>query len=131
MTRRPAPGDTLPVPYLLPIIVDDRNRTRVSPEEALVLRGIYRDIWERKPLDRDQWRVTRRRPQDQVDYPEVGVEALVFNKAAGVPLPEGKLKRYLDDDEMLPEGPTKRMLDKYKGLVGHEKRVKLDVPERR
>ncbi|KAK0732296.1 hypothetical protein B0H67DRAFT_525917 [Lasiosphaeris hirsuta] len=126
-----APGDlpVPPVPCPLPILVDDRNRVRVSPEKALVLRSIYRDIWERRPLTRDQWHVAIRRPQNQIDYPEIGIQSLVLNRAAGVPLPEGKLKRYLDGEETLPEGPTKRIFDEYRELVGHDKRVKLGVPE--
>lgn len=52
-----APGNknALQVPCPLPILVDDRNQTRVDPHEALVLRGIYRNIWERRPLDREEW----------------------------------------------------------------------------
>ncbi|KAK0752992.1 hypothetical protein B0T18DRAFT_314652 [Schizothecium vesticola] len=124
-----ASGDASPVPCPVPVIVDDRNRTRVSPEDALVLRGIYRDVWERKPLDSFGYRGIIRRPQAQVDYPEIGVEALVFNRAAGVPIPKGKMKDYLDGVETLPEGPKKRMLDEYKEYLDREKRAKLDVPE--
>jgi hypothetical protein len=120
-----ASTDAPPVPGPLPVIVDDRNRTRVSPEDSLVFRGIYRDIWERKPLDRTQWYIVKRRPQDYIDYPEIMVEALVLHKAAGWSLPEGKLKRYLAGDEILPDGPTKRSFDEYKEFVGHEKEVNM------
>ncbi|KAM7204966.1 hypothetical protein V8F33_001207 [Rhypophila sp. PSN 637] len=113
----------------LPIIVDDRNRTRVNHWNSLTQRGIYRDIWERKPMDLDEWRHAVKRPQDQVDYPESGVEMLMINRAAGDPLPEGPLKRYLEGKESIPEGPTKRMFDEYKELIGREKRAKLDVSE--
>jgi len=124
-----APGDTLPIPCPLPIIVDDRNRIRVSPEDALVLHCIYRDIWERRPLDRDEWSIAKRRPQNQVDYPESGVEALIINKVAG-DAPPRMLKRYLDGDDTLPEGPMKRMFDEYKELVDRDKkRMKLNVSE--
>ncbi|KAK4215375.1 hypothetical protein QBC37DRAFT_281739 [Rhypophila decipiens] len=121
------PGSGVSSP--LPIIVDDRNRTRVNHWNALTHRGIYRDIWERRPLDMDQWRQAVKRPQDQLDYPESGVEMLMINRAAGDPLPEGPLKRYLEGKESIPEGPTKRMFDEYKELIGREKRVKLDVSE--
>ena len=124
-----APGDTLPISCPLPIIVDDRNRIRVSPEDALVLCCIYRDIWERRPLDRDEWSIAKRRPQNQVDYPESGVEALIINKVAG-DAPPRMLKRYLDGDDTLPEGPMKRMFDEYKELVDRDKkRMKLNVSE--
>jgi hypothetical protein len=124
-----ASGDASPVPCQVPIIVDDRNRKRVSPEDALVLRGIYRDMWERKPLDSFEYRRIIRRPQSQVDYPEIGLQALVFNRAAGDPLPKGQMKNYLDGVETLPEGPKKRMLDEYKEYLGREKRAKRDAPE--
>lgn len=124
-----APGDALPVPCPLPIIVDDRNRVRVSPEDALVLRGIYRDIWERRPLDRDEWRIAKRRPQNQIDYPESGVQALIINQVAGDP-PLRMLKRYLDGEETLPEGPMKRMFDEYREIADrYEKRATRDTPE--
>lgn len=116
-------------PCPVPVIVDDRNRTRVSPEDALVLRGIYRDVWERPPLDSFEYRRIIRRPQAQVDYPEIGLMALVFNRVAGNPLPKGRMKRYLDGVETLSEGPQKRMLDEYKEYLGREKRAKRDVPE--
>lgn len=122
-------ANTSPVPCPVPTIVDDRNRTRVSAEDALVLRGIYRDIWERKPLDSFEYSAIIRRPQAPVDYPEIGLQALIFNRVAGVPLPKGKMKNYLDGVGTLPEGPQKRTLDEYKEYVGREKRVKLDVPE--
>lgn len=116
-------------PSPVPTIVDDRNRTRVSAEDALVLRGIYRDIWERKPLDSFEYSTIIRRPQAPVDYPKIGFQALIFNRVAGVPLPKGKMKNYLDGVGTLPEGPQKRTLDEYKEYVGREKRAKLDVPE--
>lgn len=64
-----APGDAaVPVPCPLPILVDHHNRTRVSPEEAIVERGIYRDIWEREPEDRLGWSKARRRPRCALDF---------------------------------------------------------------
>lgn len=131
-----APGntDTPPIQCPIPVLVDDRNRTRVDPVEALVLRGVYRDIWERRPADRDQWHTARRRPKNQIDYPEVGIVGLMANYCAGDALPEGQLKRYLEGRETIPEGPTKRWFDEYKEAVARyeeRKRTKLDVaPEK-
>ncbi|KPM41335.1 hypothetical protein AK830_g5240 [Neonectria ditissima] len=41
----------------LPIIGDKKNETREDPEEAIAELGIYRNLWERKPL-----------PEDRADY---------------------------------------------------------------
>ncbi|OAA64739.1 hypothetical protein SPI_03386 [Niveomyces insectorum RCEF 264] len=37
----------------LPIRGDDDNRVRIDPEEPMNETGIYRDLWERKPLNDD------------------------------------------------------------------------------
>lgn len=37
----------------MPILPDQRNLTRIDPEEPISDTGIYRDIWERKPLGDD------------------------------------------------------------------------------
>lgn len=37
-------------PYHLPIYPDQNNLTRIDPEEPIHETGIYRDLWERKPL---------------------------------------------------------------------------------
>lgn len=37
----------------LPIFPDQKNLTRIDPEEPISETGIYRDIWERKPLGDD------------------------------------------------------------------------------
>lgn len=41
------------VPCPLPIYPDQKNLTRIDPEEPISETGIYRDIWERKPLGDD------------------------------------------------------------------------------
>jgi hypothetical protein len=38
---------------VLPMYPDQRNMTRVDPEEPIYETGIYRDLWERKPLGDD------------------------------------------------------------------------------
>lgn len=37
----------------LPIYPDQKNLTRIDPEEPIYKTGIYRDLWERKPLGED------------------------------------------------------------------------------
>lgn len=37
----------------LPIYPDQKNLTRIDPEEPIYKTGIYRDLWERKPLGDD------------------------------------------------------------------------------
>ena len=37
----------------LPIHGDRNNRIRVDPEEPISETGIYRDLWERRPLGKD------------------------------------------------------------------------------
>jgi hypothetical protein len=115
----------------LPILVDDRNRTRYDAEDAHVLHGIYRDVWERKPLDKNERNMMKHRPQSGLDYPEARLDMLYTNRAAGVPVPEGRYKRYLEGEEDLDEedrddGPWKRALDEYKKRFGTAKKVKLE-----
>ncbi|KAG6356910.1 hypothetical protein INS49_014785 [Diaporthe citri] len=38
------------VPSPFPILADDKNLTRIDPEEPIRETGIYRDLWERNPL---------------------------------------------------------------------------------
>ncbi|KAL4731620.1 hypothetical protein ACLX1H_000595 [Fusarium chlamydosporum] len=46
-----------PLPSPLPILSDKRNRVRVDAPRALTHHFIYRDIWERKPLDIIEMRI--------------------------------------------------------------------------
>ncbi|KAL1877947.1 hypothetical protein Daus18300_002301 [Diaporthe australafricana] len=43
-------GQTNGVENPLPILPDRTNLTRIDPEESIHNTGIYRDLWERKPL---------------------------------------------------------------------------------
>ncbi|KAK4112795.1 hypothetical protein N656DRAFT_752873 [Canariomyces notabilis] len=118
-------------PCPLPILVDDRNRKRYDPEDAITIHLIYRDVWERKPLDKDERNMMKRRPQCAIDYPEANLQLLRLNMAAGEPLPEGRYKRYLEgegdlDENDVDEGPLKRALDQYMEINGIVKKVKLE-----
>ena len=74
----------------------------------------------------------KRRPQSGLDYPEARVTLLCTNRVAGVPIPEGRYKRYLEGEEDLDEenqndGPWKRALDEYQKRFGPTKKVKLEL----
>lgn len=56
-------------PCPLPILGDMNNESRVDPEEPIEETGIYRDIWERKPLPPDGPDLRRRDVWDTLDYP--------------------------------------------------------------
>lgn len=43
-----AEPDSVPSPF--PILADENNLKRIDPEEPMSETGIYRDLWERKPL---------------------------------------------------------------------------------
>ena len=50
----------------LPIILDFQNRVRVEVYDATT-RGIYRDVWERRPLSRRERSILVRRPRAWID----------------------------------------------------------------
>lgn len=77
-----------PEPSPLPILSDARNRVRVDSEFAITHHGIYRDIWERKPITKEERRALERRPKSDTDYPEVADEMIRFNAQLGIPLPK-------------------------------------------
>ena len=53
----------------LPIHGDINNRVRVDPEEPISETGIYRDLWERRPLGEDDGDMRTRDVIDvDVDY---------------------------------------------------------------
>lgn len=54
----------------LPMLGEKRNRRRVDATMAITHYGVYRDIWERKPLTFDILLILERRPKEAVDYPE-------------------------------------------------------------
>ena len=53
----------------LPILGTSKNVTRVDPEEPITSTGIYRDIWERKPLADDEWDARLKDVCSSLDYP--------------------------------------------------------------
>ncbi|KAK3934669.1 hypothetical protein QBC46DRAFT_358846 [Diplogelasinospora grovesii] len=53
----------------LPILGDENNRQRVDPEEPVETTGIYRDLWERKPLGKDELDRRLRDVTDRIDFP--------------------------------------------------------------
>ncbi|KAJ3538901.1 hypothetical protein NM208_g2550 [Fusarium decemcellulare] len=77
-----------PEPNPLPILSDAQNRVRVDSEVAITHHGIYRDVWERKPITKDELRVLERRPKSDIDYPEYADEVFRINKQLGIPLPQ-------------------------------------------
>ncbi|KAF4813317.1 hypothetical protein CGCTS75_v013758 [Colletotrichum tropicale] len=60
-----------PSPSLLPILVDGENTRREDPEEPLHDTGIYRDLWERKPMGPDDIDRRLRDVWDTVEYPSM------------------------------------------------------------
>ena len=71
----------------LPVLADKQNRVRVDWTTAHTHSQIFRDIWERKPLTRADLSFMRRRPQGELDYPEIGVAIRSINAQLGIPLP--------------------------------------------
>ncbi|KAH7233522.1 hypothetical protein BKA59DRAFT_428116 [Fusarium tricinctum] len=74
-------------PSPLPILGDKQNRVRVDAPMAITHFHIYRDIWERKPLDIIDLRIFEKRPKDEIDYPEVGDLVRRINAQHGIPIP--------------------------------------------
>ena len=111
----------------LPILVDDRNRVRYKNEDAIIFHRIYRDVWERSPIDKEERKREGRRPQSTLDYPGVLLTMLNINLVTGDPLPE-KQRRYLDgeedinDDDYNDGGAWRRALDEFKERFGWEKK---------
>jgi len=61
-------GDTS---SLLPILPHKGNRTRVEPAIAHSHKYIFREYWDRKPATQESLDLLRRRPQNEIDYPEI------------------------------------------------------------
>jgi hypothetical protein len=51
----------------LPIILDFQSRVRVEVYDATTPHGIYRDVWERRPLSRRERSILVRRPRVSID----------------------------------------------------------------
>ncbi|KAK4171154.1 hypothetical protein QBC36DRAFT_340533 [Triangularia setosa] len=121
----------------LPILVDHKNVRRANWEDSIIKHHIYRDIWERRPLNEEEMRRQKSRPQDQVDYPESLALLLAVNKAVGNPLPEGPLKRRLEAEERereeadkkakLEARPSKDTADGDEDRKAKQKEDKLDA----
>lgn len=58
-----------PVTSPLPIIGDEKNDQRVDPEESVVDTGIFRDVWERKPLGEGELDRRLKDVIDLIDFP--------------------------------------------------------------
>lgn len=63
-----APGDTS---NLVPILPHKGNRTRVDPATAHSHKFIFREYWDRKPATQELLYLLRRRPQNELDHPEI------------------------------------------------------------
>ncbi|KAK7429164.1 hypothetical protein QQZ08_004379 [Neonectria magnoliae] len=55
----------------LPVLIDKQNRVRFDWMTAHTNDHIFRDIWERKPLEYHDLQFMLRRPQGELDYPEI------------------------------------------------------------
>ncbi|KAI0892707.1 hypothetical protein F4806DRAFT_478902 [Annulohypoxylon nitens] len=58
-----------PGPSPLPILASNDNTRRVDPEEDIQDTGVYRDIWERKPLPLNSWDGRLHCSWSKFDYP--------------------------------------------------------------
>ena len=76
-----------PSPCPLPILGDKQNRVRVDAAAAIEHAHIYRDVWERKPITREELLFLLRRPMGKVDYPAARDFLFSVNEQAGIPLP--------------------------------------------
>lgn len=56
---------------VLPILTYKGNRTRVDPETAHSHKMIFREYWDRKPATQELLDSLLRRPQNELDYPEI------------------------------------------------------------
>ncbi|KAI5916985.1 hypothetical protein F4810DRAFT_698415 [Camillea tinctor] len=64
LSEAPAPGSSP-----LPILGNQNNRRRVDPEEPADTTGIYRDLWERKPLGKNELDRRLKDAVDRIDFP--------------------------------------------------------------
>ncbi|KAF5541873.1 hypothetical protein FMEXI_7797 [Fusarium mexicanum] len=61
----------------LPILPTSENRVRVDPGDAIPVKKVYRDIWERKLPPRRRRTPRLERPKTSLDYPELDIDAEV------------------------------------------------------
>ncbi|KAK3312512.1 hypothetical protein B0H66DRAFT_585127 [Apodospora peruviana] len=71
----------------LPTLVDDMNRVSITG------RGIYRDIWERKPATSSEIHHAARRPKDEVDCPEIIGDLVHAQLVLGQPVAGLRIER--------------------------------------
>jgi hypothetical protein len=74
----PSPADSP-----LPILGDGSNRIRVDAHNATEEWSIFRNQWERAPNDTDTEEYWARRPQKEIDYPELQVERQMMDRLFG------------------------------------------------
>ncbi|KAL5588979.1 hypothetical protein FOBRF1_015507 [Fusarium oxysporum] len=61
----------------LPILPTSENRVRIDPGDAIPVKKVYRDIWERKHPPRRRRAPRLERPKTSLDYPELDIDAEV------------------------------------------------------
>lgn len=57
---------------LLPILGDEKNDCREDPEQPINETGIYRHLWDRKPVSEDTYDERLKDVWDQFEYPVLG-----------------------------------------------------------
>lgn len=60
----------------LPILPGEQNRVRIDPEDAIPMHKVYRDIWERKQVEKTRLWGRNYYPcvSSSLDYPELDVD---------------------------------------------------------
>lgn len=124
--RKTSSPTSTAIPCPLPIIVDARNEIRVDAEISITERAIYRDVWERKPLSIEEMHIYQRRPTSDLDYPETLAMLIAVNAAAGVPLPEGKLRRWLQAQDREITAAEKKVKVEENMAEGREENAEPD-----
>ncbi|KAK4666707.1 hypothetical protein QC763_302720 [Podospora pseudopauciseta] len=115
----------------LPILVDKKNLKRFKLESSIVKYGIFRDIWERKPLDREALRYLNRRPGSELDDPwafglmvitNIGVKRRLEDEEPGIAEAYKKVKLEVEsrEDSETQDGKGKENDDAGKGLDSKE-----------
>ncbi|KAK4222242.1 hypothetical protein QBC38DRAFT_88015 [Podospora fimiseda] len=94
----------------LPVIVGLQNRRRVDAEAAITDYGIFRDVWERQPLTKDEYYLWTSRPRSGLDYPEAYALMIQGNIVAGT-MSQDLKKRLMNGELDRLLGPDKSRLD--------------------
>lgn len=93
-----------PSPCPLPILGDKTNRVRVDAPAAMFVHHIYRDLWERKPITKEEARFLSKRPRGQLDYPEIGEAIVRINRQLGFELPQKRTRTPSSSDDQENSG---------------------------